>query len=110
MCLRCFQCVCVCVCVCVCMCVCVCVCVCVFVYVCAVSEIKGSHFTRCAGRVHNFRRSAPRVCTFLQILSSLHIRRVHRENPGCTVLGEVHPVGAQNKTLISDTECENQCI
>ena len=24
--------------------------------------------------------------------------------PGCRVLGEVHPVGAQNKTLISDTE------
>ena len=23
--------------------------------------------------------------------------------PGCTVLGEVHPVGAQDKTLISDT-------
>ena len=29
---------------------------------------------------------------------------MHGENPGCTVLGEVHPVGAQNKTLISDTD------
>ena len=33
----------------------------------------------------------------------LHIRRVHVENPRRTVLGEVHPVSAQNKTLISDT-------
>ena len=45
------------------------------------------------------------VCTqsvhfFFQILSLLHNRRVHGENPGCTVLGEV---GAQKKTLISDT-------
>ena len=28
---------------------------------------------------------------------------MHGENSGCTVLREVHPVGAQNKTLISDT-------
>ena len=41
---------------------------------------------------------------FLQILSLLYIRRVHEKNPGCTVLGEVHPVDAQNKTLISDTD------
>ena len=40
---------------------------------------------------------------FLRYLSLLHIRRVHGENPGCTVLG-VHPVDAQNKTLISDTD------
>ena len=25
--------------------------------------------------------------------------------PGAQFLGEVHPVGAQNKTLISDTAC-----
>ena len=25
------------------------------------------------------------------------------KNPGAEFLGEVHPVGAQNKTLISDT-------
>ena len=40
---------------------------------------------------------------FVEILSLLHIRRVHGENLGCTVLVEVHPMGAQNKTLISDT-------
>ena len=40
---------------------------------------------------------------FFENLSLLHIRRVHGENPGCTVLEEMHPVGAQNKTLISDT-------
>ena len=40
---------------------------------------------------------------FFENLSLLHIRRVHGENPRCTVLGKVHPMGAQNKTLISDT-------
>ena len=30
---------------------------------------------------------------------------MHGEIPECTVLGGVHPVGAQNKTLISDTAC-----
>ena len=54
------------------------------------------------------------VCTrsvhvFFQILSLLHIRRVHGEIPGCTVLGEVHPVGAQNKILISDTDVDTTC-
>ena len=34
----------------------------------------------------------------------LHIRRVHGEIPGRTDSGDVHPVNAQNKTLISDTE------
>ena len=29
---------------------------------------------------------------------------MHGENPGCTVLVEMHPVGAHNKTLISDTD------
>ena len=29
--------------------------------------------------------------------------RVHGEIPGRTFLGEVHPVGARTKTLISDT-------
>ena len=40
---------------------------------------------------------------FLSYLPLLHIRRVHGYISGCTVLGEVHPVGAQDKTLISDT-------
>ena len=29
---------------------------------------------------------------------------MHEKILGCTVLGEVHPVGSQNKTLISDTD------
>ena len=41
---------------------------------------------------------------FLSQLLYLHINRVHEKIPGRTVLGQVHPVGAQNKTLISDTE------
>ena len=45
----------------------------------------------------------PECARFFWNLSLLHIRRVHGENPGCTVLGELHSVGAQNKTLISDT-------
>ena len=36
-------------------------------------------------------------------LSLLLIRRVHGENPWCTVFGEMHSVGAHIKTLISDT-------
>ena len=39
---------------------------------------------------------------FLSYLLS-YIGRVHREISGCTVLGEVHPVSAQNKSVISDT-------
>ena len=47
------------------------------------------------------------VCTrivhvFFENLSLLHIRRMHGENPGCTILGEVYLVGASNKTLISN--------
>ena len=38
-------------------------------------------------------------------LSFLYIGRVHGEISGCTVLGEVHPASAQNKSLISDTVC-----
>ena len=33
----------------------------------------------------------------------LHIRRLHGEIPGRTVLGEMHPAGARNTMLISDT-------
>ena len=36
-------------------------------------------------------------------LLQLHNKRVHGKIAGRTVLGEVHPVGAPNKTLISDT-------
>ena len=41
---------------------------------------------------------------FLSDLILLHIRRVHGEISGCTVLWEVHPASAQNKSLISDTD------
>ena len=47
---------------------------------------------------------------FFSLLLLLHIQRVHGEIPRRTVLGEVHLVGAPNKTLISDTEfkvCRN---
>ena len=48
------------------------------------------------------------VCTrcvhvFLSYLLMLYIGRAHETISGCTVLGEVHPVSAQNKSMISDT-------
>ena len=62
------------------------------------SEIKGAS---CARRAY-FRRRVHDVFYF-SYLFLLHIGRVHGENSGRTVSGGVHPVGAQNKTLISDT-------
>ena len=45
-----------------------------------------------------------KVCArFLSHLSLLYIGRVHGAISGSTVLWEVHPVSAQNKSLISDT-------
>ena len=41
---------------------------------------------------------------FLSCLLLLNIERVHGEISGCTDLGEVHPVSAQNKNLISDND------
>ena len=67
-----------------------------------VSEIKGAPCTRRAhlhGRVHNFLRCTPGVCTFFERF----IGRVHGTISGCTVLWEVHPASAQTKSLISDT-------
>ena len=40
---------------------------------------------------------------FLSYFVLLYIGRVHGAISGCTVLVEVHPVSAQNKSLISDT-------
>ena len=40
---------------------------------------------------------------FLGHLLLLYIRRVHGAISGCTVLWEVHPASAQDKSLISDT-------
>ena len=47
------------------------------------------------------------ACFFSHLLS-VYIGRVHVLISGCTVLWEVHPASAQNKSLISDTErlCE----
>ena len=41
---------------------------------------------------------------FLSHLLLLYNGRVHGAISGCTVLLEVHPVSAQNKSLISDTD------
>ena len=71
-----------------------------------VSETKGAPCARHAhfhGRVHDFRRCAHGVYTFFEPVIIARIKRVHEEIPGRTVSGEVHPVGAINKTLISDT-------
>ena len=40
---------------------------------------------------------------FLSYLLLLYIGRVHGAISGCTILGELHSVSAQNKSLISDT-------
>ena len=73
---------------------------------CTVSEIKGAPCTRRAhfhSRVHDFQRCAPGVCTFFVFFIIAIYLRVHGAISGCTVLGKVHPVSAQNKSLISDT-------
>ena len=41
---------------------------------------------------------------FLSHFVLLYIGRVHGPFSGCTVYGEVHPVSAQNKSIISDTD------
>ena len=77
------------------------------------SEIKGAPCTRLAhfhSRVHDFQRCAPGVCTFLSYLLLLNIGRVHGANSGCIDLGDVHPVSAQNKSLISDTDLYNVLV
>ena len=43
---------------------------------------------------------------FLSHLLLLYIGRVYGAMSGCTVLREVHPASAQNKSLISDTVIE----
>ena len=46
---------------------------------------------------------------FLGHLLLLYIWRVHGAISGCTVLWEVHPASAQNKSLISDTALITIC-
>ena len=55
------------------------------------------------GRVHDFRRCAPGVCTFFEpFIIAIH---VYWEGAWSNfrVLWEVHPASAQDKSLISDT-------
>ena len=42
---------------------------------------------------------------FMSYLLLLYIGRVHGAISACTVLRGAHPVSAQSKSLISDTEC-----
>ena len=51
---------------------------------------------------------------FWNYLLVLYIGRVHGAISGCTVLGEVHPASAHDKSLISDTKyfvwtCQQNC-
>ena len=43
------------------------------------------------------------MCMFFEPFIMVYMGRVHGAISGCTVLWEVHPVSAQNKSLISDT-------
>ena len=77
--------------------------------VCTVSEIKGAPCTRCAHfrrRVHYFRRCA----TFFELFIITTYQEGACRNSRVHSLGEVHPAGAQNKTLISDTVCMCMCV
>ena len=47
----------------------------------------------------------PMCARFLGHLLLLYIGRVHGAISGCAVLWEVHPVSAQNDSLILDTGC-----
>ena len=87
----------------------------------AVREIKGAPCTPCQCsklRVHSapgahisaagrtfFGRVRPMCAHIFIQFSLLHTRGVHRKIPGRTVLICVHPRGAQNKTLFSNTAC-----
>ena len=46
----------------------------------------------------------PERAPFFNYLSLLYIRRFHEEISGCTVLADMHPVSAENISLILDTE------
>ena len=60
------------------------------------------------GQMNDFRKCAHRVEFFFNQTLELHIRSVHGEIYGRTVLGEVHSMGPQNKTLISNTDNDRQ--
>ena len=61
---------------------------------------RGAHFN---SRVHDFWRCAPGVCTFFEPFIIAIYWEGDGAISGCTVLWEVHPASAQNKSLISDT-------
>ena len=47
------------------------------------------------------------MCTFFEpFITAIYIGRVHGAISGCTVLWDVHPASAQDKSLISDTDVE----
>ena len=72
----------------------------------AVFEIKGTLGARRAhfrGRAHVCGRVHPMCANFFTQFSLQYTRGVHRKIPGRTVSICVHPRGAQNKTLISNT-------
>ena len=62
-----------------------------------VHPAPGLHISTAGGGVH------PVCARFLSHLLLLYIGRVHGAISGCTVLCEVHPTSAQNKSLMSDT-------
>ena len=68
-----------------------------------VHPAPGAHIstTRCTvfGGVH------PVCARFLSHLLLLYVGKVHEAIYGCTVLWEVQPASAQNKSLILDTVC-----
>ena len=71
-----------------------------------VSEIKGAPCTRRAhfhSRVHDFRSCAPGVCTIFEPFIIAIYWEGAWSNFRVHSLWEVHPVSAQNKSLISDT-------
>ena len=76
-------------------------------YMCQCSKLRvhsapGAHISA-AGRTF-FGRVRPMCAHFFTQFSLQYTRGVHREIPGRTVSICLHPRGAQNKTLISNTD------
>ena len=60
-----------------------------------------TQYTHFLGRLDDFRMWAHAFCAYDHC--SQHIRRMHRGAPRCPHSIPVHPTGAQNKSLISNT-------
>ena len=67
-----------------------------------VHPAPGAHISTAGCMI--FRGVHPVCARFWNYLLLLYIGRVHGAISGCTVLGEVHPASAHDKSLISDTE------